>query len=127
MQIWLLLGGINGALAVTAAAIGTHALKTGVSAQQFDWFSLAARLHLVHAIMLALVATLQIAGMRSPLLDWSAGSLQGGILLFCGTLYWLGLNGPGSLGPLHALTPLGGVLLIAGWILLAVAGARGLA
>lgn len=126
MQIWLVLGGVNGAIAVTAAAIGTHALKTGVSAQQFDWFSMAARFHLVHAIVLLIAATLRIAGLRSVLIDWSAGSLQGGIVLFCGTLYWLGLNGPGSLGPLHVLTPLGGGLLIAGWTLLAVVGARGL-
>ena len=49
---------------------------------------------------------------------------QLGILLFCGTLYWLGLNGSGSLGPLHWLTPLGGLALMAGWALLAAAGWR---
>jgi len=124
MQLWLSLAGANGAIAVAAAAVGAHALTGRVSAQQLDWFSQAAQFHLLHALALLGLAALQAAGQAGGLTAAAGWTLQAGILLFCGSLYWLAGMGSGSLGPLHVLTPLGGLALIAGWLLLLAAGLR---
>lgn len=124
MSLWLALAGLNGAVAVAAAAVGTHALKSRIGPQQLDWFTQAAEYQLWHALALLGIAALQAAGHGSGLLGAAGWAIQMGILLFCSTLYWLGLNGSGSLGPLHLLTPLGGLALIAGWGLLAAAGIK---
>lgn len=122
MRLWLALAGLNGALAVAAAALGAHWLAASVSEAQLAWFTQAAEYQLWHALALLGLAALAATAGSSGLLRWACRAFQLGILLFCGTLYWLGLMGPGSLGPLHVLTPLGGLSLIAGWTLLAVAG-----
>ena len=72
-----------------------------------------ARYQMYHALAMALAA---IAGTR-----WPPMLFLGGIVLFCGSLYALALTGIGWLG---AVTPIGGVLFIAGWIWLAISAFR---
>jgi uncharacterized membrane protein YgdD (TMEM256/DUF423 family) len=75
-----------------------------------------------HALALLVVA---MAASRWPAGGWSAPGwlFTAGIVIFSGSLYVLALSGVRWLG---AITPLGGVALLAGWVLLALAGARAL-
>jgi len=109
-----------GGLAVLLGAFGAHGLKPRVSADLLEIFETGVRYHFYHA--LALLA----AALATPLWDtrWAAAACSAwvlGILIFSGSLYLLTLTGARWLG---AITPLGGLALIAGWaLLIAAAGA----
>ena len=110
--LWWRLAGIVGALGVALGAFGAHGLKDKVDAVALGWWDTGSRYHLVHAVALALVA----AHPASPRL---AGWLfVAGIALFSGSLYAMTLTGMRGLG---AITPLGGLCLIGGWVALASA------
>lgn len=100
------LAALSGAAAVTAGAFGAH----GVSGKPAEWLRTGGAYQMVHA--LAAIAAAQLA--RS---GWPAGLLLGGSALFAGTLYAMALGAPLWLG---AVTPLGGLGMIAGWLLLAI-------
>lgn len=107
---WLfVLAALSGALAVGAGAFGAH----GASGQAVEWLKTGAHYQLVHAVA-ALVALRLEA--RGPAWLFVAGGA-----LFAGTLYLMALGLPRWLG---AITPIGGTLLIAGWLGLAWAGMR---
>lgn len=118
---WFAVGAWLGALGVALGAFGAHGLKTRVSAEMVAIWETAARYHVLHA--LALLAT-GWAGERWPgAYGTAAGWLfLAGIVLFSGSLYGLALTGVRALG---AITPIGGLCLIAGWVCLAVAATRG--
>jgi uncharacterized membrane protein YgdD (TMEM256/DUF423 family) len=113
MRLWLGIAAVNGALAVLAGAFAAHGLKARLPSDLLAVWETGARYHMYHALAMALAA---MAGIRrAPLL------FLGGIVLFCGSLYALALTGIGWLG---AVTPIGGVLFIAGWLWLAVCAFR---
>ncbi len=116
-----MLGAISGALAVAAGAFGAHALRTRLSAEMLAVFETAARYQMYHALGLALAAWVAY---RFPgaAASWAGWLFVAGTVLFSGSLYALTLSGVRGLG---AVTPLGGVAFIAGWIALAVAALRG--
>lgn len=123
MSRWLVAAGVSGALAVAAGAFGAHALRDALSAAQRETFETAARYHLVHSLALAVVA---LAAHRTPgarAVDAAGWLFALGIVAFSGSLYALVLTGARWLGP---VTPIGGVLLIAGWLCLAWLGWRGM-
>ncbi len=103
-----------GALAVAAGAFGAHALSGRVPPERIATWDTAARYHLVHAVVLLLLALSPVPRALS------ANLLTAGVTIFSGTLYALVLL---DLPVLGAVTPLGGALLIAGWISLARAPA----
>src|ERR1700685_2783512 len=105
------------ALATLLAALGTHALRGRISAEQISVFMTASRYQFLHSLGLLGVG-LAARDVASALLRWAALLLFAGIVLFCGTLYAVALGAPRSLGP---ITALGGLLLIAGWLFFAVA------
>ena len=117
MRKWLFVAGVNGALAVLAGAFATHALegRPYVSA-----FTTGAHYHLVHAVAMA-VAALAARGAAKPRAAWAARLFLTGIILFSGSLYLLTLTGIRAFG---YATPLGGLALIAGWVLLALAALK---
>jgi uncharacterized membrane protein YgdD (TMEM256/DUF423 family) len=81
----------------------------------------ASRYHLFHSVALLGIAALIRAspsGSGNAQLTWAARCWCIGMILFSGSLYWLALGGPRWLGP---VTPIGGVALMAGWLLLIVA------
>jgi uncharacterized membrane protein YgdD (TMEM256/DUF423 family) len=114
------LGALLGCLGVAAGAFGAHALEARLSAEQMEWFELAARYQMIHALALIAAAW---AAQRWPSGMVNAGGwlLLVGVLIFCGTLYAMAFGAPRILG---AVTPIGGLSLIVGWLLLAVAALR---
>lgn len=121
---WMLLAGVNGFIAVGASAMGAHFLKSRLDEAALNLFGQAADYQMSHALALLGVALMfNFASPRHKSLATIAGyGFQIGILLFSGSLYYLSLNGAGSLGVWHWLTPLGGVALLFGWMILTVAG-----
>jgi uncharacterized membrane protein YgdD (TMEM256/DUF423 family) len=99
-----------GALGVGLGAFGAHGLRAILEANQtFPIWQTASQYHLLHAVVL-----LYLSGRKSvPVAAF--WSFTGGILIFSGTLYILAYSGFRKLG---AITPVGGALLILGWLLL---------
>lgn len=109
--------GIWGALAVLCGAFGAHLLRSRLPADLLAVWSTGAQYHLVHAVVLLALALAGSAGVPSLRLPFRL--LASGSVLFSGSLYALALSG---FRPLGAMTPVGGLLLVAGWISLAFAG-----
>ena len=110
VNVLILLAGLSGALAVAAGAFGAH----GASGAAVEWLKTGSHYQLVHAVAALLALRLEA---RGPAWLFLAGGA-----LFAGTLYLMALGLPRWLG---AITPIGGALLIAGWLWLAWMGARG--
>jgi uncharacterized membrane protein YgdD (TMEM256/DUF423 family) len=112
------LAAVFGASGVALGAFGAHALKSNLAAAgTTSFWDKAVLYQLVHAVaLLALEYPLQARPLTRRL-PWAARAWAGGILAFSGSLYGLALGGPRWLGP---LTPLGGISLIAGWILVGI-------
>jgi uncharacterized membrane protein YgdD (TMEM256/DUF423 family) len=118
-RLFLTAGSLLGGLAVAAGAFGAHGLKAFLEAhgQAGNWET-AARYALVHALATVAVGTL--AAVRpAPGLAAAGWCFLVGTAIFSGCLFALTLSGIKILG---AVVPIGGVLLIAGWMLLAYAG-----
>ena len=117
---WVLVGAISGFLGVALGAFGAHGLPKDTPAQALEWWKTAAQYHMIHALALVLTGLAGLQGLRADAAGWC---FLLGTAIFSGTLYAMTLGAPRVLG---AVTPIGGVLLLAGWIALAVA-ARSLA
>lgn len=107
--------GLAGASAVLLGALGAHALHGTLSTPMLEVWQTAVRFHFWHALALALCALL---ARRSHAAYVGVILFALGIALFCGSLYALALGAPRAVG---AITPLGGLAFIAGWIALGVA------
>lgn len=112
--MWLMIAGINLALAVILGAFGAHGLEKMATPQQLAWWHTATDYFFYHALGLLALAVL---GKVLPLfpIRMTFLSIQLGILLFCGSLFLMGLGSTG----LGMITPLGGLFMIIGWLLLA--------
>jgi uncharacterized membrane protein YgdD (TMEM256/DUF423 family) len=120
-RIFFMIGSLSGALGVMAGAFGAHALKDRLTPEMLSVFEVGARYHLIHA--LALLATAWAVSRWPGSATTAAGWLFiAGTVLFSGSLYALSLSGTRALG---AITPLGGVAFIAGWLALAWAAWQG--
>ena len=119
-KIFFVLGALLGGLGVAAGAFGAHALETRLAPDRLELFELAARYQMIHA--LALIAAAWAAERWPSGLATAAGWLLFvGVLIFCGTIYALAFGAPRVLG---AVTPIGGLSLIVGWLLLALAAIK---
>ena len=107
---------VSGAVAVAVGAFGAHALREAVTPDRLGTWQTGASYHLAHAVVGALAA---VVGRESRWARRAASLFLAGTLLFSGSLYALVLLDAAWLG---AVTPLGGVAFIAGWIALAVDG-----
>lgn len=107
-------GAVLLALAVAMGAVSSHAAKAAAHPEAARLLQTAVLYQLVHGLGLVMVAILARAH-PSAWLTASGLLLLGGILLFCGSLYFLAYTGR-SLGP---VAPLGGMSFIAGWLALA--------
>lgn len=117
-KTYLLIAAINGFLAVALGAFGAHGLKQKLSVDMLAVYQTGVQYHFYHTFALFGVALLMLQLPQSLALRWSALLFCIGIVIFSGSLYILSISGLRWLG---AITPLGGVAFLAGWIMLAVA------
>jgi uncharacterized membrane protein YgdD (TMEM256/DUF423 family) len=109
--------GVLLALATLFGAFGAHALRAELSADRLSVYLTADRYQFFHSLGLLGVG-LAAREVDAALLRWAAALLLIGVVLFCGSLYALTFGAPQALG---FLTPLGGLMLIAGWVTFAIA------
>jgi len=110
---WILIGALLGSLGVGLGAFGAHGLRASLSAQALAWWQTATLYQLVHALALVLTGLVALHAPRAGAAGWA---FLIGSVVFSGTLYAMALGAPRWLG---AVTPLGGLALMAGWLLLA--------
>lgn len=114
---WPALASLVLALAVGLGAFGAHGLRDRLDAYSLGIWEKAVFYHFVHALGILIAPLLARAGLASTSGAWWACLLLAlGILFFSGSLYLLAVSGARWLG---AVTPIGGVLFIAGWLSLA--------
>jgi len=122
-KLFFVMGSISGALAVAIGAFGAHGLKDKLTPELLQTFETGVRYHMYHAFALLAVAYAFSRWQATTGLSSAAGWLfVAGTVLFSGSLYLLALTGVKWLG---AITPLGGLAFIAGWVCLALAAGRG--
>jgi uncharacterized membrane protein YgdD (TMEM256/DUF423 family) len=119
--IFIILGAILAALAVGLGAIGVHALKSQLTAEQLATYQTAVQYQMYHAIGLILIGLLGLH-QRSRWFDAAGWSMLVGIILFSGLLNaWLATGRRFFVYPV----PVGGVAFIIGWMLTPI-GALGI-
>ena len=119
-RLFATLGAVSGFVAVAAGAFGAHALKARLSAEMLAAFDVGARYQMFHALALLAVAW-AVGRWPGPAASAAGWFFVAGTVLFSGSLYLLALSGIRWLG---AITPFGGVALLAGWACLAWAAWR---
>jgi uncharacterized membrane protein YgdD (TMEM256/DUF423 family) len=118
---WVIqIGSVLGLLGVGIGAFGAHGLRARLEAAgRMETFETAVRYQFYHALALILLGVLTQLLANNPAalktLNWSAYSFVAGVLIFSGSLYILCLSGITWLG---AITPIGGLFMLAGWALL---------
>ena len=124
----LMIIGLLGALAVALGALGAHALKNKIpggliTVDQLNGFDTGVKYHMYHTIGMLLIVLLQLH-FPNKFLHWAYWFFLAGIILFSGSLYFLctrNLLGMESLKVLGPVTPIGGLLFVAGWLCLCLA------
>lgn len=118
---WMVMFGAGyGLIGVGFGAFGAHALRTRLSPDMLAVWRTAVEYQFWHALALVAVGMLAITR-PGPLLSGAAWCFAVGVPLFSGSLYTLALSGVRGLG---AVTPLGGLLFLAGWALLTAHASR---
>ena len=118
-RLLLQLAGLFGALGVAIGAFGAHALHdTLMRAGRLDTFETAVRYQFYHALALLAVGVLWAARPELRALGITGALWAGGIVVFSGSLYALCFTGITKLG---AVAPIGGLLLLGGWVYLLLA------
>ncbi|MBV8613167.1 MAG: DUF423 domain-containing protein [Acetobacteraceae bacterium] len=116
-RLWVGLGALAGLSAVAMAALTAHGLEA-IGPARLHMARSAVQMQGWHA--LALVACGLWARRGGALADWAGAAFTLGLLVFCGAVYALALGGL----RVGALAPVGGVLLMLGWLLLALSALR---
>ncbi len=120
-RYFITLAAVNGFLVVALGAFGSHALKARLDEYSLSVFQTAVQYHFYHSLALLGVGLLCLWHPQSALLRGSGIAFAVGILIFSGSLYVLSFSGLRWLG---AITPLGGLSFMLGWVCLALAGWR---
>ncbi len=112
-KLFIFIGSISGMLSVMIGAFGAHALKNTLEAtQRLETFETAVKYQFYHSLALILLGLLMLQ-VQHKAFTYSGYGFIAGILLFSGSLYALSLTGYTKLG---AITPLGGLAFIIGWL-----------
>lgn len=119
-RLFLLLGAVYGLLGVAFGAFGAHALRARLAPEMLAVYHTGVEYQFYHAFALLAVGVLYLVR-PAPGLGIAGWCFAAGVLLFSGSLYLLALSGTRWLG---AITPLGGLLFLAGWAALAWAVLR---
>lgn len=121
MRLALVAGGVYGLLAVCLGAFGAHALSGRLSTEMQAIWHTAEQYQFYHALALLAVGILIRQGLASRAATIAVCCFASGTLIFSGSLYVLAFTGMKILG---AITPIGGLLLIAGWAALVLVAWR---
>ena len=113
----LIAGAVLAAAGVALGAFAAHGLRGTLDEARLGWWQTGVQYHLWHSVALVGLSAVPIGALRGPAL-----LLGLGILIFSGSLYVMALTGTRWLG---AVTPLGGLAFIGGWLWLAWAALRG--
>ena len=116
---WIVVAALSGAVSVMAGAFGAHGIdaSTAAGARARELLQTGSHYEIAHALaILAVAALTRRAGLKEGLATAAQILFLAGSVLFPGALYALALGGPRWLG---AVTPVGGSLMILGWLLLA--------
>jgi len=116
-RTFIFVGALMGFVGVGLGAFGAHGLKGRLTAEMLAVFETGVRYQMYHALALLALGALmsRLEGRAVVVAGWS---FTAGILIFSGSLYALALSGVTMLG---AITPIGGVAFLIGWIALAIA------
>lgn len=115
-RYFLVIGSISAFFAVGLGAFGTHGLEGRLEPSDLQTFEVAVRYQMYHALALLLLG-LVLERWPGSLGIWAGWAFVAGTLIFSGSLYTLVLTGMRGFG---AVTPIGGLALLAGWVLSAV-------
>jgi uncharacterized membrane protein YgdD (TMEM256/DUF423 family) len=116
-QRWCSLGCFLAGLAVVLGAFAAHALKNKLNVYELQVFETAVRYQMYHSFALIVLGISQSFLGSSAWTMWSGYCFSLGTFLFSGSLYLLVMS---SMKWLGMITPLGGLNLIAGWVLLGI-------
>jgi uncharacterized membrane protein YgdD (TMEM256/DUF423 family) len=116
----LVTGAILGCLAVILGAFGAHALKKIVTLDQLNSFETGVRYQMYHALLLLLIGVMPYISGKAQKLIYVF--ILWGIILFSGSIYFLATNNATTFdfSVIGFITPIGGGLLIIGWLILIV-------
>lgn len=120
MKFFIIAGAINGFLAVALGAFGAHALEGRIADKYLSTWDTAVQYQMFHALALMAIGILMSSKLMGHVssLNTAGYLILAGIIIFSGSLYVLSLTGISILG---AITPIGGVAFLVGWIMLIVA------
>jgi uncharacterized membrane protein YgdD (TMEM256/DUF423 family) len=114
------IGAISGFIGVAAGAFGAHALKARLPPDMLAVFEVGVRYQMYHALVMMLAGVLALSR-PSGMLNAAGLAMLAGTVVFSGSLYVLAMTGVRWLG---AITPIGGVAFLVGWVLLAIVAFR---
>ncbi|BDH60439.1 UPF0382 membrane protein YwdK [Lysinibacillus sp. PLM2] len=120
MNISLLLGVVLAFLGVTLGAFGAHALKDKFPEPRHEqYWNTAVQYHMYHALGMIAIGILSMDALlgTSDILSWASYLMFAGVIFFSGSLYVLAVTGVKKLG---AITPIGGLLFLVAWVLVAI-------
>jgi uncharacterized membrane protein YgdD (TMEM256/DUF423 family) len=110
---WIMCGSLLAGLGVGMGAFGAHALKSKMLSEHLAVFETAVKYQMFHALALLFLG-LYALRFDHPVVQLGAGSILVGAILFSGSLYLIILAGQRQLG---IVTPIGGLFLLLGWML----------
>jgi uncharacterized membrane protein YgdD (TMEM256/DUF423 family) len=117
LKLFIILGALNGFIAVALGAFGAHGLEGKIPDKYLETWQTAVQYQMFHAVGLLVIGIL--AGkISSPLINWSGWLMLIGIILFSGSLFVLSVT---QIKVLGAITPLGGVSFLVAWVLMIIA------
>ncbi|MEK4027667.1 MULTISPECIES: DUF423 domain-containing protein [Bacillaceae] len=121
MKLFIIIGAINAFLSVALGAFGAHGLEGKVEPKYLEIWKTGVQYQMFHALGMVLVGILIGQVQFSSMLNWSGWMMLIGTVIFSGSLYALTLSGIKVLG---AITPIGGVAFLVGWVLLVLAAIK---
>ncbi|ARK32817.1 DUF423 domain-containing protein [Halalkalibacter krulwichiae] len=122
-KLFIFIGSFIMALSVMIGAFGAHGLEPRLTEKMMKNYQTGVQYHMIHGIGILVVGLLALKIPVSGLLNGAGWAFLVGVLLFSGSLYAMALTGITKLG---AITPIGGLAFIVGWVLVGIAVVRGL-
>jgi uncharacterized membrane protein YgdD (TMEM256/DUF423 family) len=115
MKLFVILGAVNAFISVALGAFGAHGLEGRISDHYLGVWETAVQYQMFHAA--GLIAIGILIGLTGVPMNAAGWLMFAGIIFFSGSLYVLAVSGISVLG---AITPIGGVLFLAAWVMVII-------